>query len=83
MPLWRSGPCNTQQALVELCIEGSPTVSWSRSLELPHFVTAKVPHKRRDLRAEVGWWLALGKSVYCGKQGQYFHPTDSCEVDVN
>jgi hypothetical protein len=41
------------RALVELCKEGSPTVSRSRSLGLPHFVTAKVPHKKGDLRAEV------------------------------
>lgn len=68
---------------MELCIEGSPTEKWSRSLGLPHFVTAKGPHKRRDLRAEVGWWLALGKSVYFGKQSQYFYPTDPCEVDVS
>lgn len=78
MPLGRSGLCNAQLALVELCLEKglSPTVSWIRSLGLPHFVTAKVPHKRRDLRAEVEWWLVLGNSVYFGKQGQYFYLTD-------
>lgn len=76
MHLCKSGPCNAQQVLVELCIEGSPAVSWMRSLGLPHFVTVKVPHTRRDLRAELGWWLALGNSVCFGKQGQYFYPTD-------
>lgn len=50
MPLWWSGPRSAQQALVELCVEGSPTVSWGRSLGLPHFVTDEVPHKRSDLR---------------------------------
>lgn len=74
--LWRGGPFNAQQVLVELCIEGSLAVSWIGSLGLPHFVTAKVPHKRGDLSAEVEWWLALGNSVYFGKQGQYFYPTD-------
>lgn len=68
---------------MELGIEGSPTVSWSRFLGLPHFVTAKAPHKRGDLRAKLGWWLALDKNVYFGKQGQYFYPSDPCEVDVS
>lgn len=71
------------RALVELCIEGSPTVSRSRSLGLPHFVTAKVSHKSGDRRAEMVWWLVLGNSLYFGKQGQYFYPTDPCKVDAS